>query len=212
MRIGKIINFAILTVIILLSLLMIATSLNLFGYSMYVVKSGSMEPALQTGSIVITKKQNIYNIGDIVTFNVAFSKDTVTHRIVDTKKDVSENVYFVVKGDANPAADPDPVAPTNIKGEFVFTIPFIGYLIAFIKTLPGLLLFIIVPATIIIYHEITNINTEIANIKAAKRKAQQEIEKIEDFAGDVIQDIVDEERKLVHSFNKSSPKKGARHG
>jgi signal peptidase len=69
--------------IIVFSLLIIASSLNIGGWRMYVVKSGSMEPAIHTGSIVFDKKEadDTYVVGDIITFQLPSSKDTVTHRI-----------------------------------------------------------------------------------------------------------------------------------
>ena len=172
----------------------IFTSLNLFGYQMFVVKSGSMEPKIHTGSVVVDNKTDNYKKGDIITFKVSGSKDTVTHRIIAVKTENNQTSYQV-KGDANDTADPDPVLKDNVVGEVRFSIPFLGYLIAFIRTLPGLILFIIIPSLIIIAEEMSNIKAEIAKIRKAKKKVAKEVKKIEE-------EIVNEEKKIVKKLTK----------
>lgn len=208
-KLYKVVNTIVLFAIIAFSLLIIASSLNLFGSRIFVVRSGSMEPAIKTGSIVISRASAEYVVGDAITFIKNGNPNTVTHRITEVKQDASGQTFYTVKGDANDSVDSEMVANNTVIGKVLFSVPLIGYLIAFIKTLPGLIMVIIVPATIIIYHEITNITTEVANIKAAKRKAQQEIEKIEDVVEDVIEDIVHEEQKIARTLRKGPSKKGA---
>ena len=43
--------------IIVAALFIIVTSFNFFGFEMFIVKSGSMEPKIQTGSVVVDKKR-----------------------------------------------------------------------------------------------------------------------------------------------------------
>ena len=52
----------------------------------------------------------------------------VTHRVV--KK---EEGTFITKGDANKNADPIPVAKSQIIGRVVFCLPYLGYIIYFLK-------------------------------------------------------------------------------
>ena len=57
------------------------------------------------------------------------NEDTVvTHRVV--KK---EEGTFITKGDANKNADPIPVAKSQIIGRVVFCLPYLGYIIYFLK-------------------------------------------------------------------------------
>ena len=69
-----------------------------FGYSIFRVDTGSMEPTISQNDIIIIKKSNEYEIDDIVTFKT--DDDYITHRIV-TK--IGEKI--ITKGDANNARD-----------------------------------------------------------------------------------------------------------
>lgn len=194
-KIWTILKTSFLALIILFSLLIILSTLNIGGRRLYVVKSGSMEPAIHTGSIVLNINQTDYQTGDTITFKIKNSKDTVTHRITEVRTDANGDTFYVVKGDANDAPDSEYVSKDTVVGKVSFSIPLLGYLIAFIKTLPGLLIFIIIPATIIVYDEIKNIHTEFAKIRRAKQKVGKEVKKVEKFAKQ-------EEKKLVKDIKK----------
>lgn len=168
----KIIKVIFWAAITFAAVFIIFTSLNLFGYQMFVVKSGSMEPKIHTGSVVIGHKEDNYKVGDVITFKGSNSKDTVTHRIVEVDNNANGTTYQV-KGDANETPDPSLVMGNNIVGKVKFTIPYLGYLIAFIRTIPGLIIFIIIPAIIIIAEEMGNIKTEIKKIREEKEKLQR---------------------------------------
>ncbi len=87
------------------------------GYVTLGVVSGSMEPTLQIGDLIIidTKIKN-YKKGDIVTFYDS-EGSFVTHRIVSIK-----NKKMVTKGDNNNAKD-DPTNTNKIVGKYVLKIP-----------------------------------------------------------------------------------------
>jgi signal peptidase I len=156
-------------VLILASLLLIFTTVNVFGFQIFSVQSGSMEPALKTGSVVFNLEFSGYRPGDIITFQK--EGINVTHRISKVMKGES-GIEYVVKGDANDGTDPDKVTKEQVSGKVLFSIPYLGYFVGFLKTLPGLILFIIVPATIIVYEELLSIKNEIVKI-STKRKSQK---------------------------------------
>lgn len=98
-----------------------------FGVGAAVVLSGSMEPELSVGDLLIVLDSSSYEIGDVVVYqdgNIA-----VTHRIVR----FSDEEEIVTQGDANNTED-DPISAEAIKGEVVAVIPFVGYVINAIKT------------------------------------------------------------------------------
>jgi signal peptidase len=159
----KIIKIIIYVAIITSSLFIIATSLNVFGFQAFIVKSGSMEPDIHTGSVVVDHISTDYKLKDVITFKISGSKDTVTHRIVKINQKTGVTSYQV-KGDANQTSDPDPVLKTNVVGSVLFSIPLLGFLIAFIRSVPGLIIFIAIPALIIISEEISNIKSEVKKI------------------------------------------------
>ena len=59
-----------------------------------IVKSGSMQPAIKTGGIVVLTKSDRYVLGDVVTFDSANSQIPTTHRIVGLQGE-GESLSFV---------------------------------------------------------------------------------------------------------------------
>ena len=146
----------------------------IFGIQSFVILTGSMEPALPVGTIVITQQSSTYNKNDII----AFKKDdkTVTHRIVEVKNE--NNVFsYKTRGDANNVDDIDLVRKDNILGKMVFLIPFLGSFVLYLKTIPGFLIFIVLPAIIYIIFEIFNIKKEMTK-EIEKKLLQNMKEKI----------------------------------
>uniref|UniRef100_UPI004056C521 signal peptidase I n=1 Tax=Acetatifactor sp. TaxID=1872090 RepID=UPI004056C521 len=108
----------------------------LFGCKSMAVVSGSMEPAIPVGSIIIVKEaeSDALEIGDVVTYQMS-GNTMVTHRIVEIDK---ENQCVTTKGDANEVEDGSPVAYSQIVGKEVFHVPYLGYLSIYIKTPLGI--------------------------------------------------------------------------
>ena len=137
-------------------------------FKVLTVLSGSMEPAIKTGSVVFVKPahstgsgQADYKIGDIITFgDQEGSEALTTHRIVEIEIEDGKTLY-TVKGDANNAADTRKVPSENVVGKTLFSIPFLGYLLNFAKQPIGFILLIWVPAIIIIWEEIEKIRKEL---------------------------------------------------
>lgn len=126
--IGNILSNALIIVLFIgvISILFI----KITGGSTYVVQTGSMEPTLQPGDLVITKtiQPEEYIIGDIALTQPYSDKDTfVTHRIVD-KTDNS----WITKGDNNNTTD-EPLVAEQLRGKVIYDIPKIGYAIDFIQ-------------------------------------------------------------------------------
>jgi signal peptidase len=121
-----------------------------------VVMGGSMEPTIHVGSIVIVRRVNPEDmrVGDIIAFKTGESK--TIHRVID-KVVGNGSFYFRTKGDANEDPDPWVVRPEDILGELQLTIPYYGYLIWFAQTPFGIVLFILVPAIILIVGEVKKI-------------------------------------------------------
>lgn len=153
--------FIVSGVIILFSKLPLKNNINV-----YSVQSGSMEPSLKTGSMIIVYPLNSYKINDIITFRSneeQMKTNNITHRIFEIEN-VNGNIFYVTKGDANDSQDNERIVKSQIIGKVMLGIPYMGYLVNFIKTLAGLIVLIIVPSLIIIYEEINNIKKETKNI------------------------------------------------
>ena len=116
------------TICIFISFLFVMTVWG--GIRPLTVMSGSMEPSIKTGSVALIETNltdfNEIEKGDIITFDIGGS--FVTHRVVDITED-----GIVTKGDANNARDPWIVTNDNYYGKELFSIPYIGFLIVFIR-------------------------------------------------------------------------------
>lgn len=94
-----------------------------FGFTPYVVKSGSMEPAIKTGSVVYVKKNVDYkkiNVHDIIAYKLD-DKTLVTHRVAEVHDE-----YFITKGDANQNNDTKFIYFSDVIGITKFSISYIG--------------------------------------------------------------------------------------
>ena len=142
-------------------------------FQIKVVQSGSMEPAIKTGSLVVIKPLDNYRIGDVITFEGNFKdakgkKVPITHRIVDARVSVG-NVTYQTKGDANEDVDQSPVALNKVIGKVLFSLPYAGYLVAAAQTGYGLLAIVVIPAAAIIFDQGNKIIREIKKIKKAEK-------------------------------------------
>ena len=117
MKVLKIIGQFILCLILIFFILLNIFSMNnksLFGFRIYRVISGSMQPALQIGDVIIVKKSNNYAERDIITYSNGLT--TITHRIIAINND-----EVITKGDAN-EVDDKPINKEQIVGKFFFRI------------------------------------------------------------------------------------------
>ena len=102
-----------------------------FGYGAAVVLSGSMEPTYSAGDLLIVKKTDHYQTGDIVVYQSG--RSLVVHRIIDMNGET-----VTTQGDANNAPN-EPFAVSQIKGISVGSIPFVGTWFRILKTPVGLM-------------------------------------------------------------------------
>lgn len=131
----------------------ILSRFSIFGIRLFSVQSGSMEPTIKIGSLILTQAKENYQKGDIITFyNSSARKETTTHRIHQFV-DKDGNLYFKTKGDANVQPDNNEISSEMVLGKTIFSVPYLGYPIAFVRTLPGLIILIIIPALLIIIQE-----------------------------------------------------------
>ena len=106
------------------------------GYEPLVVRSGSMEPTISTGAMVLVRDVPVERIepGDVVSV-VRPDGTRVMHRVL-TADMSSSHVTLTLKGDANQDPDPEPVIVDEAL-ELVWTVPSIGRAAAFLASAPG---------------------------------------------------------------------------
>ena len=135
---------------------------NIAGYSVMSVLTGSMEPNYNVGDIVIVRKTNTdeLKVKDVITF---YSPDPdmqgqiVTHRINDI---IEENgvTRFETKGDNNEIADADAVSGDKVIGKVQGKIPYVGKAATFMQTNRwAFFLIVILPMLVIMAFEVKDI-------------------------------------------------------
>jgi signal peptidase I len=89
----------------------------LFGWRPYVIESGSMQPRIKVGDVILSSPEHDAKklLGHVTVFKDpdAYRAGTVkSHRVIS----INSNGTLVTKGDANPTADPTPVPMSDVKG------------------------------------------------------------------------------------------------
>ncbi len=152
-RMGRILSTVLLAVSTVLCVVVVLRSAvgkdaSFFGYRLFYVVTGSMEPTLPVGSMLIVGESDEYAIDDIITF---YSNDTGiegqpnTHRIIDIEEKDGQ-IYYITQGDANNIPD-DPIPRSDVIGKMHLCIDLSGLkdFVAFLGTPPGFFFVIILP-------------------------------------------------------------------
>lgn len=97
-----------------------------FGWRPHVVVSGSMQPNLAPGDVILVAPAGpgrFYREGAVITFRT--TGGTVTHRIADTSMD-DDGASYATKGDANRVLDSGRVEHSEVLGAVRLTVPLVG--------------------------------------------------------------------------------------
>lgn len=150
----KIINIITTIVLILLIVLVIflfvirlnGSTPSLFGYSVFRVQTGSMEPTLKVGDVILVKDCDPEDIhlGDIITYKITegtLAGQTITHRVAVEPEKRGDVYYYRTKGDGNTAMDEE-ITYEVVEGKFVRTMPLVDKLYSFFLSPAGLIVFI----------------------------------------------------------------------
>lgn len=109
---------AIIVIVLIYNLIQITVLgkpyMNLFGYSLFQVKTGSMSGTIEIGDIVIVKLTKEVEKEDIITYE--HEKILITHRVIEKHGD-----NLITKGDANNAED-KPITTDEVIGKVAYTI------------------------------------------------------------------------------------------
>lgn len=152
--INRLINIVlVLAILLMLAMLLLTTY---FQQGAAVVLTGSMEPALPRGALAFTQsvKPEEIKVGDIIAFSPKNDPDiTTSHRVAEIVSADGE-LSFRTKGDANEEVDPWLIPADYVRGKVVFHIPNLGRIInkalLYVRTLPGLILLIVLPSVVIV--------------------------------------------------------------
>jgi len=196
-KIGKVFYAVIFAFLIIVASLVGISVLNIPGnYKLFFVQSGSMAPAIKQGAVVVVKPADKYVKGDVITFKEPKNpKITVTHRIFQIKEK-DKKVFYITKGDANKSPDGEDRPKENVLGKMIFSVPYLGYPVSYAKTREGLIVLVVIPATLIIYSELMTIKNEVQKLLKERKKRKLTVkEKVE-------LEIGEEEIKVEKGFKK----------
>src|SRR3989344_5080238 len=94
------------------------------GTSMPIVSvvSGSMEPVLYRGDLIILVAPNDLKVKDVVIYQRPDISETIIHRIIEERDE-----GYIIKGDNNAIPDPGIVRKNQILGKVIYAVPLLGY-------------------------------------------------------------------------------------
>lgn len=169
-RAGRAVFYSISIIVIIMLVLLLATIVMtkktgeppvVFGYSLFIVSSNSMQPAVPVASAIVVKEtdMNDLKVNDIITFKEGYSNNNPvinTHRI--SQLNPTENgMTFVTKGDNNTMEDSKIRRPDEIIGKVVLIAPNFGKFLVFVKSPIGLITCIALPLFLLLVFEIINL-------------------------------------------------------
>jgi signal peptidase I len=111
------------------------------------VMSGSMEPTINTGDVVVARQISPLDarVGDVVSFRDPDRGGLlVTHRVRSMSRS-GDKVTFVTKGDANNSSERWRVGTEDKISRTMYRIPAVGRVLAFSHTRQGILMLVLLP-------------------------------------------------------------------
>lgn len=151
---------------------------SVLGVTPMVVLSGSMsgnaEDHIEVGDLIFVDEADPddLEVGDVIAF--MDGKVVVTHRVIEIEPAEDGGRQFITKGDANNAADLDPVTEDRLVGIYKSRIPKVGDFALFLQKPLGMVLFIGIPALAFVIHDLIARRKQSA--RADKRTAELEAE------------------------------------
>lgn len=116
-----------------IALLALAVGPHMFGYRTVVMRSGSMEPVISPGDVVVIESEPLsaLAVGQILTFAAPVAGNPVYSHRVTAVRTSSGGTVVSTKGDANPVADPWQARISDARvWHVVHVVPGVGWVIA----------------------------------------------------------------------------------
>ena len=117
----------------LLSIGIIWFTVGVFPIFPSVIATGSMEPMILPGDVILIKKidPSLVEVGDVI----QFKRDAIliSHRVINIVEE-KDGKSYQTKGDNNSTEDRELVKPEQVKGKIIYVIPKIGWPTLLIKS------------------------------------------------------------------------------
>lgn len=150
---------------------------DFLGYKPFIVLSGSMEPTIMTGDMVLVKETDTQNLqkGDVIAYKSG--EAVITHRIMEVKQEDGKTQY-ITQGDANDSEDTLPVEASAVEGRYVGRIPGFGNVAMFMQTTTGMILFVVCPLILFILYDIIRRRVAGAKENSRTKELEEELERL----------------------------------
>ncbi len=156
----------------------------LHGFRIFVITSGSMEPALTAGAVIATQPQARYYQGQVITYyaskptnqprnasqtangftqhNSQGSQLVITHRIVSSLIK-NERRKYTTQGDSNPYPDQNSVDQDDVIGRVRLAIPWLGFIFTWLYSKLGFYFLVLLPLMLVMMFQLKNIIAVLLN-------------------------------------------------
>ncbi|MFN2471064.1 MAG: signal peptidase I [Gaiellaceae bacterium] len=132
---------------------------RVLGLQSFAVLSGSMEPTLRVGDLVVDRRVHPLDVrgGDILTFrDPDDDRRLLTHRVLRYRVEQG-TAHFVTKGDANRDVERWSIPLDGTLGRVELRIPKVGYAVMYVAGRTGRLALIVVPLVLLGLFELKRI-------------------------------------------------------
>lgn len=163
----------VLTVVVFMGSKVNGKAPTFFGYSILRVSTGSMEPELMIGDVILGKSvdnPNDLKVGDVITYQGSGQTEglLVTHKIITAPHKTEDGTYKLqTKGVANDAPDPE-ISTDDVRYIMVCKLGFIDTLYNIFLSPWGLLIFIAVLLLIFVDEIVVIVRILTGHDKSAK--------------------------------------------
>lgn len=194
------------TMVVFLTARINGSTPSVFGYSIFRVSSGSMEPELMVGDIIIDKtvdNPEDLKVNDVITFKSSdFGDRLVTHKIIKAPYEENGKLMLQTKGVANEFED-KPISIDNVKGIMICKVDYLDTVYNIFLSPWGLLILIAL-IIIIFFNEIITIVKILTNNDRSAKDADDineiidrlQAEKLKEQAENVKEKSENDEEKL----------------
>lgn len=181
---------------------------SVFGYSIFRVSSGSMEPELMVGDIILDKaveNPEDLKVGDVITFKSNDYGDMlVTHKVIKAPYEENEKLMLQTKGIANDLAD-KPISVDNVKGIMICKVDYLDTVYNIFLSPLGLLILIAL-IVIIFFDEIITIVKILTNNDKSVKEADDINEIIDRLQAEKLKEQAERQKEQAEKAEKESKK------
>lgn len=163
------------------------------GYTPLIIQSGSMEPAIHVGDLVLVKKADAETLqagetdGDIIAFRYTSNDSVIIHRIV-AADNTGDSLLFTTKGDANNTVDCEQVQANQIVGIHVLRLQGLGDFAMFLQTPLGIICILLLPIAAFILYDTLRRRRYARQKKAQSQSLEAQVQALKDQLDEMTED------------------------